>query len=60
MPFRRPDAAALLQATLDANKGDCEARRWLHPDQARSWADLVDLPEWPPRLDQLGNKATLA
>ena len=60
MPFRRLAAAALLQATLDANKGDACAQAWLHSDQAHEWADLLDLPAWPPRPEQLGNRTTLA
>jgi hypothetical protein len=59
MPFRRLAAAALLQATLDARTGDTAAVRWLHSDQAHEWAGLLDLPTWPPKIEQLGSRAEL-
>lgn len=51
--------AVLLQACLDAHDGDEGARRFISSPQAREWADLVDLPAWPPLPEQLGNRSEL-
>jgi hypothetical protein len=58
-PWRRLAAAVLLQGCLDAHAGRLDARVWLHSDQAHAWAGLLDLPHWPPRLDQLAGRTAL-
>lgn len=60
LPWRRLASAVLLTACTDAHAGDVEAGEWVqHSHQARQWADLIDLPAWPPRPDQLGSKGQL-
>lgn len=59
LAWRRLAAATLLQACTDAHAGDHHAADWLHSHQAHEWAGLVDLPDWPPRLDQLDNRTRL-
>ncbi len=49
-PFTRLVAAMLLRAIKDAQQGDTEAAEWLRCPFARSMADVLDLPEWPPDI----------
>ena len=51
--------AALLLACVDASGGDNEALDWPYGQQAKSWADRVDLAARPPRLEQLTGKDKL-
>lgn len=48
--FRALALSVILRATMDARGGDEDARRWLMEGEGADWADLLDLPQWPPRL----------
>jgi hypothetical protein len=58
-PYKRLAVAALLQACTDAHAGDDGAWAWVHGGQARRWAEALDLPNWPPRWEQLDSRLRL-
>lgn len=43
----------ILRAVLDARKGDPAARAWLIGADGHAWAELLDLPAWPPAIEPL-------
>ncbi len=53
--WRRLAAAVLLKGATDAHGGDGAALVWLYGPQARTWAQALDLPDWPPEPCRLGS-----
>jgi hypothetical protein len=51
-PYRVLALAVLEQAVRDARRGRDGARDWITSYEAKRWADMLDLPTWPPRLPQ--------
>jgi hypothetical protein len=43
--------AVIYRAVLDARRGDVEARDWLTTGGGRDWADVLELPYWPPDIE---------
>ncbi len=52
-PWRRLACAMLLGGALGAYEKDPDDLAWVQSDTARKLADLVDLPDWPPKPEQL-------
>jgi hypothetical protein len=58
-PWRKLACALLLGGALGAYARDQADAEWVNSDFARRLADAVDLPEWPPRAEQLGSRRDL-
>lgn len=58
-PWRRLACAMLLDAALGAHAGRRLDTAWLASSAAKSLADLIGLPAWPPSSAQLASKREL-
>ena len=58
--FRWLAAAVQQSGCTSAEADDVMEQQWLHSKQARTWAELLDLPNWPPRLEQLSSRTKRA